>query len=142
MRVAVFLLALLMVQTAAAECFRWPLREQAGVVAYDGDTIYVAMPGLPPSLQAVGVRVLGIDAPEMRGKCEQERATAVTARARLNEILRAAAVVEFCEPKWDKYGGRVLANVRADDVDIAAALIATGLVRRYDGGKRAGWCAR
>lgn len=40
-----------------------------------------------------------------------------------------------------KYGGRVDANVStARTSDVSAALIERGLVRRYSGGKRDGWC--
>jgi len=41
----------------------------------------------------------------------------------------------------DKYGGRVLADAgtRATS-DVAAALLAHGLVRPYAGGRREPWC--
>ena len=35
---------------------------------------------------------------------------------------------------------RVLATVLADGVDVACVLIADGLGRPYNGGKRQGWC--
>ncbi len=42
----------------------------------------------------------------------------------------------------DKYGGRVDADVStARTSDVSAALIERGLVRRYSGGKREGWCS-
>ena len=41
----------------------------------------------------------------------------------------------------DKYGGRVLASAATRSTpDISEALLKTGLVRAYDGGRRDGWC--
>lgn len=41
--------------------------------------------------------------------------------------------------KLDRYGRR-LARITVDGLDLSAALIAAGLGRADDGGKRAGWC--
>jgi hypothetical protein len=41
----------------------------------------------------------------------------------------------------DKYGGRVDAKVvNGAGVDLAQAMLATGLVRAYDGSARGEWC--
>ena len=62
---------------AGATCYDWPLRTSQGRMAYDGDTIYITLPRLPPSRSAMLVRVAGVDTPALRGNCETE-----TARAR------------------------------------------------------------
>ena len=44
---------------------------------------------------------------------------------------------------FDKYGGRVVANAATRATpDISEALLKTGLVRPYDGGRRESWCGR
>ncbi|WP_290897841.1 thermonuclease family protein [Hoeflea sp.] len=43
------------------------------------------------------------------------------------------------QDRTDRYG-RTLACVYADGRDVAKALIAAGLARPYDGGRREGWC--
>ena len=41
---------------------------------YDADTFRVNIEGYPPIIgERIPVRVLGIDAPELRGKCESEK---------------------------------------------------------------------
>ena len=56
---------------AAAECYQWPLRDTG---AYDGDTLYITMPGLPDELARMTVRLRGVDTPERswRADCEEE----------------------------------------------------------------------
>lgn len=49
-------------------------------------------------------------------------------------------MVSFCNVKWDKYGGRILAEVHVDGRSLADMLIERGLARPYHGGKRDGWC--
>lgn len=131
--------ALLTVSPAAAECYTWPLRSVDNHVAYDGDTLYVTVPGLPPELADVSVRVRGIDTPERRGQCDEERYAAYQARDYLEAVLRGSDV-KFCGVSWDKYGGRVDSDVFADGAPVADTMIEAGYAREYDGGKRAGWC--
>lgn len=108
----------------------------------DGDTLTVVLPGLPSPLNPVAVRVRSIDTPERggRARCASERALA----ERATHFTRAAVArgnrIEFDRPTWDKYGGRIDADVWIDGRLLSERLIAAGLARRYDGGKRAGWC--
>ena len=106
----------------------------------DGDTIAVrARIWLGQSVET-RVRIAGVDAPELRGACQRERALAAAARDLVVGTIEGAAVTLW-DIRYDKFGGRVLARVvvAAGD-DIAALLIAAGLGRAYDGGKRAPWC--
>ncbi len=140
-RLVLALLALLMALPAYAECYDWPLRVgYQGRIAYDADTIYVMMPGLPPELEKMSVRVNGVDAPEIKGKCDLEKDLAKKARDYVLDLLIRANKVRFCEPKWGKYAGRVVADVMVDGKLLSELLIDNGLGRLYDGGKREGWC--
>jgi endonuclease YncB( thermonuclease family) len=126
---------------AIAACYDWPLRDYRGNYAYDGDTIYVAIPGLPDEIANMSVRVRGVDTPEMRGKCESEKQLAQRARDYARERLKSATSVQFCEPEWGRYGGRVVASVRIDGSPLDLELINQGLARPYDGKtKRQPWC--
>ena len=131
----------LLAPMAQAACYDWPLREYRGEFAYDGDTIYVAIPGLPGEIANMSVRVRGVDTPEIRGKCESEKQLAQQARDYARKRLKTAKAVEFCEPEWGRYGGRVVASVRIDGSPLDLELIDNGLARPYDGKtKRQPWC--
>ncbi len=105
----------------------------------DGDTLEVRAEVWPGHDVTVLVRINGIDAPEMRGRCDRERGLA--ARARDFLAARAGAEVQLTEVRHDKYGGRVVAQVAAaDGTDLGGALIAAGLARAYAGSTRAPWC--
>ena len=123
---------------AGATCYYWPLRTDHP--AYDGHTLYITMPGLPPELSAILVRVDGVDTPEIRGKFEAEKTLAIQARDFVIRSLGEARSVSFCNPKWGKYGKRVIAEVMLDGKNLAAILIERDLGRPYGGGRREGWC--
>jgi len=124
---------------AGATCYDWLLRTDRP--AYDGDTLYITMPGLPPELSEMLVRVAGVDTPEIKGKCEVEKTLAIQARDFVTQSLKEAHSVAFCNPKWGKYGKRVIADVVIDGKNLAATLIENGLGRPYGGGRRKGWCS-
>jgi endonuclease YncB( thermonuclease family) len=51
--------------------------------------------------------------------------------------------VALTDIRFGKYARRVVARVSAGGVpDIAEGLLARGLARPYDGGRRSGWCGR
>ena len=64
-------------------------------------------------------------APEVRTKCEAETAAR----------LRPATAIELRGVKRGKYF-RLVAEVIADGVNLSDLLLASGLARPYDGGKR------
>lgn len=131
-------------EASAIECFQWPLRESRGEYAYDGDTIYIRMPGLPSVIADMSVRVGGVDTPEIRGQCEAEKRQAIQARDRVRSLLDHAIQsnipVQFCDPQWGRYGGRVVAWVAIGNIWLHDLLMDEDLARSYDGGKREGWC--
>lgn len=109
---------------------------------YDGDTFYIEMNGLPPELKRIGVRVRGVDTPEIRGKCAMEKHNALAAKAFTTRSLASAGYrVTLSNVKWDKYGGRIDADVMVSGKSLAKMLIERGYARHYDGGKRNGWCS-
>jgi endonuclease YncB( thermonuclease family) len=104
----------------------------------DGDT-FEARVHLWPGLDiTTRVRLRGVDAPEMKARCADERATAEAARDALRAMLEQGEVA-ITRVTLDKYGVVADASSRGTP-DIAAALIKGGLARRYDGGRHAAWC--
>lgn len=119
-RVAVLGLALLLAAPAGAQSLR----------VIDGDTIAV---------RGTTIRIIGLDAPEMRGRCPAETRLARRAKERLAELLAGGA--SLTRRGRDRYG-RGLAIVQdAQGRDVAQVMISEGLARPYNGrGRRAGWC--
>ena len=107
---------------------------------YDADTFRVNIKGYPPIVgERIPVRVLGVDAPELSGKCEAEKIKAIQAKQFTVQALRSAKIIELRNIQRGKYF-RILANVYVDDKNLADSLIKAGHARVYDGGKRLGWC--
>lgn len=108
--------------------------------------------GQPPSPQACAVvdgdtihcgeqrvRLAGLDAPELRARCEEEARLAQAATERLRGLVEGGVTLH--QTGQDRYG-RVLAVVRnRRGEDVAEVLIRDGLARPYHGrGPREGWC--
>jgi endonuclease YncB( thermonuclease family) len=107
---------------------------------FDGDTFEARVQVWPGLEITTKVRLRGIDAPELRARCAEERARAETARDALSTLL-AQGRVGISQVSLDKYGGRVVADVTARNTpSIAAALLVGGHVRQYGGGRRKRWC--
>ena len=113
--------------------------------AYDGDTLYVDADIWPNQIWRGSVRVRGVDSPEIRGQCEQEKQWAIQARDYVRELLTDETVY-LAQIENDKYGGRVLAAVDVRNADetgfdnLADLLIENNYGRAYDGGERQAWC--
>ena len=106
----------------------------------DGDTFEARVHPWPGLAVTTRVRLRGIDTPEFKARCEEERAGAEAAREVLRRIL-AQGDVGIARVTLDKYGGRVVADVSTHATpDVAAALVVTGSARRYSGGRRDSWC--
>lgn len=107
---------------------------------FDGDTLQIRLHVWIGQHIETSLRIAGIDTPEMKGKCDQERALAKAARAELEALVKTGHV-KVSDIQLEKYAGRVLARAETTDgIDIAAHLIQKGLARPYHGKKRAGWC--
>lgn len=106
----------------------------------DGDTLAVRAAAWPGFEATATVRLIGIDTPELRGRCERETAAAIAARTAAADLAPPGARVILSGIDSDKYG-RTLARVTlADGRDLAEALLAAGHGRPYAGGARQGWC--
>lgn len=133
----VILLAMLIANTASgASAFNNPVF----VSCYDGDTCKFNLKGLPRVFgHKISIRIIGIDTPEMRGKCQAEKSKAKEAKVFINRFLRSAKKIRLVEVERGKYF-RLLARIEADGQDISRLMIKKGLARPYEGGKRKGWC--
>ena len=119
-----------------------PFENVEVVDCYDGDTCTVNLPGLPPVFgHHLPVRLAGIDTPEIKGKCPQERELAIRARELVRRMIREAARVDLADPRRDKYF-RLGAQVIADGRDVSGRLLEEGLAVIYAGGHKVkNWCA-
>ncbi len=71
---------------------------------YDADTFRVNIKGYPPIAgERIPVRVLGVDAPELRGKCESEKIKAREAIQFTVQALRSAKTIELRNMNRGKY---------------------------------------
>ncbi|MBM3598041.1 MAG: nuclease [Alphaproteobacteria bacterium] len=137
-RALAVLLALLSAPAIAAETLPGPIPARL-VRIIDGDTLLVRAHIWLGHEVTTLVRLLGIDAPELRGRCAEESAAAERARAFVARVVGRSDVT-LTDLRFDKYGGRVLARVEVRGQDLARALLAEGLARPYRGKMRAGWC--
>jgi endonuclease YncB( thermonuclease family) len=106
----------------------------------DGDTFEARVRVWPGIEITTKVRLRGIDAPEMKARCPEERTKAEAARDALRALL-AEGDVAVARVGFDKYGGRVLADAATRATpDVGNALLIKGLARPYSGGHRESWC--
>lgn len=135
---ALTLLLLISTPVTPAEVLSGPIKALV-ISVYDGDTIKVMVFAWPDIRISVSVRVSGIDTPEIRAKCYEEKLKALAARA--FTMGAVGTHVLLYDIKKGKYAGRVIARVVTHEgKDLGELLIAEGLARLYDGGKRKGWC--
>lgn len=104
------------------------------ISVYDGDTITIARKKSiwwSSKIYAYKVRLHGIDCPEIRGSTLEEKHYAVKAK----EVLEALVLnksVKLDIHGYDKYG-RILANVKTNNLNISEHLIGLGLGVPYNG---------
>jgi len=118
------------------------------VRVYDGDTFTVNLPGaLPVFGHELGVRIAGIDTPELVSRCDtlqqrqDEKVKALIARQMLVDSLAQSNTIRLMDLDRDKYF-RLLARVEVDGRDLGDDLIDKGLADPYSGGTKIGWCGR
>ena len=109
----------------------------------DGDTIKLDVSKESPLIKKLGlsVRIKGIDTPEKgsKAKCDKENALGQQATKFTTELVGNKELL-LSEVKNDKFGGRIVANVKVGSVDIAQELLKKGLARVYNGEKKKSWC--
>jgi len=138
-RLLVVTLWLLSLQVVAADYYG-DLVVEKYISAYDGDTFRVDVAEIHPLIgRNMPIRLRGVDTPEIRGKCDQEKALAIKARDFVRELLADAETIVLINIDRGKYF-RIVADVSVDGVDLGETLIENGLGRLYDGGKKESWC--
>lgn len=126
-----------------AEDFEGPVSADV-IKIIDGDTIVVkAKIWLNQDLETA-VRLRGVDAPEIKGKCPEEIYLAQQAKHFIeNKISKNVFLYNI---SLDKYGGRVVANVVYYDSvakinkDLGSELLQNNLGIVYNGGHKKSWC--
>lgn len=91
---------------------------------HDGDTIVI---------ERERMRIVGIDAPELRGRCTRETRLAIRARVKLIELLNTRPVT-ITRIGYDRYG-RTLVEMP----QVSLAMIEAGLAQQWRG-RKANWC--
>ena len=110
------------------------------LTAYDGNTFRVDIPDVHPIIgRDMPIRLRGVNTPEIRGKCEEEKALAIKARDFVRDLLANAESIILQNIGRDKYF-RIDADVSVDGVDLGETLLQNKLGRLYDGGKKDSWC--
>lgn len=107
----------------------------------DGDTPAIMAQVWPGQYVSIAVRQLGIDTPEKGGRAKNayERQLAEQATAAARELIEGKQVLLY-NIEIDKFGGRVLADIKTlDGVDLGEHLISKGLAREYFGEKKEPW---
>ncbi|NEI66484.1 thermonuclease family protein [Rhizobium leguminosarum] len=117
---------------SAIVCFSAAACAPQQVVILDGDTIIV---------QGEHIRLEGINAPELKGECREEKVRALRARSRLAQLL-SEAKIDIERDGFDRYR-RTLAFVAVEGEAVGDVLMREGLARKwvqaYDG-QREPWC--
>ena len=118
----------------------WHTKVKLLVRIYDGDTFFAHVKGHAPiDHKPVGIRIRGIDTPEMRSKSTRVKNKAKKAKAiAVKELKKARTIHLYNVNTKDKYG-RLLATVFCDRRDLSKILIEAKLAKPYDGGKKSKW---
>lgn len=108
----------------------------------DGDTVQTEVEIFPGQRVLIDIRIGEIDTPEKggRAKCDSEAARAEDASAEMRRLLEGKTVM-LHNVKYEKYGGRLLADVTTESgVNAAAHMVSKGLAKPYGGGTKESWC--
>jgi micrococcal nuclease len=142
----ILLFFFLLITTNESESHENQLRVSRIVKVYDGDTVYVDIDGLPPVFgKNIGVRIPGIDTPEMKislsitgekRKCLKEMGK--EAKRYLYVFLTSGADLYLVEPKRDKYF-RLNADILVNGKSAKEYMLASPYARPYDGGFKPMW---
>ena len=102
----------------------------------DGDTFIINIKGIPQIFGSeIAVRIRGIDTPELSNSRKDIKDIAYKAKFELEKYWLQVKKIVLYDLGRDKYF-RVLASVKADDIDVAEYLIKKGLAKKYNGGKK------
>ena len=103
------------------------------VRVYDGDTFYADLYSLPDVFgKNIGIRLIGIDTPELNSKDSCNKALAKAAKDFLEQKLKSACQIELRNISRDKYF-RLDAIVYTDSVNLNDLMIQKGFAKPYTG---------
>lgn len=108
----------------------------------DGDTVQIVAQPWKDHYVLTDIRIGEIDTPEKKGraKCAAEADLAEDASAATRQLIEGKTVMLY-NVKFEKYGGRVLGDIRTPEgISAAQNLIDRQLARPYDGGTKQSWC--
>lgn len=106
---------------------------------YDGDTFRCNIKGYPAIIgEHIGIRVYGVDCPEMKDKREKIKALARQAKQYTVKRLREGKTIKLVNMKRGKYF-RIVAEVYIDGSNLGDELIKKGFAKPYFGGKKISW---
>lgn len=111
------------------------------VSVYDGDTFTASFNNKSwPAIirDSVGVRVFGVDTPEMTDKRDSVKALAKKAKEFTAAKLHGAKRIRLYQMRRDKYF-RIVATVLVDGKDLGEMLIWANLAKPYNGGTKTAW---
>ena len=116
--------------------FTFPITGGQVIKVYDGDTITIAtkLPFNDSPLYRLSVRFNGIDTPEIKGKSEDEKNAAKSARDALSGLILNKVVI-LKNIQSEKYG-RILAEVYLDELCLNEWMIQQRYAVKYDGGTK------
>ena len=107
---------------------------------YDGDTLRVNIDSFPDIVgKNIRIRIKGIDAPEIKGKCQREIDLAIMARDYLRNAINQSSHIELRNIERGKYF-RIAGELYIDGENISNNLIKRKLAYHYNGGKKRSWC--
>ena len=107
---------------------------------YDGDTLRVNIDSFPDIVgKNIRIRIKGIDAPEIKGKCQKEIDLAIMARDYLRNAINQSSQIELRNIERGKYF-RIVGELYIDGENISKSLIKEKLAYIYHGGKKRSWC--
>lgn len=136
MKCKIFLLLVILLQYSYAVEYADTITNFTIIKVRDGDTFMIDIPNIPDVFgKNIAVRIRGIDTPELNDKREEIRKISIQARDELERLLLNAKKITLYNLGRDKYF-RLLASVKADNVDVSDYLIKKGLAKKYNGGKK------
>jgi len=110
------------------------------ISVYDGDTVRVNIDSFPDIIgKNIRIRLKGIDAPEIKGKCKKEIDLAIMARDYLRNAINQSSQIELRNIERGKYF-RIVGELYIDGENISNNLLKRKLAYYYNGGKKRSWC--
>lgn len=105
---------------------------------YDGDTFFVNIPDVHWLIGSnISVSIRCIDTPEIRGGTEETKELARKSKEALIKLFEGRKITLY-NLNRDKYF-RILADVKADDIDVKDYMIKNNYAKPYNGGTKDSW---